>query len=639
MIDHVNKVKQSGQAMAYFYCKRDDETRRNPQRILRSFIRQIASISHHDDMVHEAVQGLRNTLEKDKCADLDIPTCQRILATLIRSYTSTTFILDALDECDDEPCTELMTALQTLMAECSRLKLFISSRPDRDIQRYFGSQPLIKIQATDNQDDIGKYVQEKLSNDRRWEGVSVELREEIQRELLERSNGMFQWAALQMYQLSRLKIKTEESIRERLGHLPEGLTATYDQIWKTIDNLDPYNRRLACRACQWVLCAMRSLNTEELAAAILLDLESDDKDKINPVLKEEDILDLCENLLTTQKWEQGGAKGYTWTFCHLSAREYFEKNICDELQSHRFVAMACLKYLTTIDYDEVYMNMPVQDWPWFLSADTLNWPIAQYIRTFGLRHVATQDKVHVLESDRFMVLLKRFFGSMQSGSHAYQAWAYNSKMSGIWRNQKCSSPVFALCKFGICNLLSEWREDPEIDLNVCDSFGECLLSYAISSRAEPIWRFLLSNNVNLENGYPPPLICAIRCNYPDAFNALIAAGADLDVVSRDGGESALMLAVQLLPTTAPEIPPQLTFVQRLLDEGANPNLETSLGNVLSQAINGKRKDVIEMLLEAGAKPTKILWALFKAVWANDAPLVRLWIRKGAAAKSPRHSAR
>ncbi|KAH6962195.1 hypothetical protein BKA56DRAFT_598467 [Ilyonectria sp. MPI-CAGE-AT-0026] len=618
VIDHVNKVKQSGQAMAYFYCKRDDETRRNPQGILRSFIRQIASISHHDDMIHEAVQGLRNKLEKDKCGDLDIPTCQGILATLIRSYTSTTFILDALDECDDEPCAELMTALQTLMEECSRLKLFISSRPDRDIQRYFGSQPLIKIQATDNQDDIRKYVQEKLSSDRRWEGVSLELQEEIQRELLERSNGMFQWAALQMYQLSRLKIKTEESIRERLGHLPEGLTATYDQIWKTIDDLDPYNRRLASRACQWVLCALQPLDTEELATAILLDPESDEIDKMNPVLEKDDIVDLCENLLTPQK----SGPGYTWTFCHLSAREYFEKRISDELQSQKLVAMACLKHLTTIDYEEVSTNVPVQDWLRFLSEDTLNWPITGYIRASGLHHVATQDKVNFLESDRFMVLLKRFFGSTQSGSHAYQGWASHAK----------TPPVFAMCEFGICNLLSDWREDREIDLNGCDSHGQSLLSCAISFRAEPIWRFLLSNKVNVENGYPRPLHCAIRGNYPEAFDALIAAGADLDVVGRDGSESALMLAVELIPPMARGIPSQLTFVKRLLDEGANPNLETSVGNVLSQAIRERKRGVIEILLEAGAKPPNMLWALFEAVWANDAHLVRLWIRKGATAK-------
>lgn len=598
--------------MAYFYCKRDDKTRRNPLGILRSFIRQIASISHDDDMIHGAVQELRNKLEKDQCRSWDIPTCQGILTTLIRSYTSTTFILDALDECDDEPCAELMTTLQTLMEQCSNLKLFISSRPDRDIQRYFGSQPLIEIQATDNQNDIRKYVQDKLSTNRGWEDVSVELQEEIQRELLERSKGMFQWAALQMSQLSRLKIKTEESIRERLGHLPDGLTATYDQIWKTIDNFDPYNKRLAFRACQWVLCAMEPLGTEELAAAILLDPESDERDKLNPVLKKEDILDLCENLLTPQK----SRFGYTWTFCHLSAREYFEKRISNELQSHRFVAMACLKYLTTINCDEVEIT-------------DRDWPIATYIGRFGLDHAATQDKIHALESDRFMVILKRFFGPMSSGSHAYHAWV---SLLGSGQNNKLPSPVFALCAFGFYNLLSDWSKDPEFDLNVCNGSGQSLLSLAIHSRAEPIWRFLLSKNVNLENGYLRPLHCAIESNDLEPFDALIAAGADVDVVGV-GGRSALMLAVGLVARRPrPTTPLDLTFVKRLLDEGANPNLETVGGNALKYAMLIRGSDLIEMLLEAGAKPPRILCALFEAVRDDNAPLVRLWIRKGGTAK-------
>lgn len=217
-----------------------------------------------------------------------------------------------------------------------------------------------------------------------------------------------------------------------------------------------------------------------------------------------------------------------------------------------------------------------------------------------------------------MVLLKRFFGSVQSKSHAYQSWA--NKLDSP-ANKRLSSPFFALCAFGFYNLLSDWCNDPEFDLNGRNGSGECLLSFAIDSKAEPIWRFLLSKNDKLENGHPPPLFRAIQHNYAGAFDALIAAGAKVNVVD-DGGQSALMLAVRLV-YGRPGTPLELTFVKRLLDKGANPNSESSLGTPLSYVMMLRRSDLVQMLLEAGAKLAGMLYGLFEAVRTNDAPLVRL----------------
>ena len=102
-------------------------------------------------------------------------------------------VVDALDECDVHTRFKLIGALDALVKESpGLLKVFISSRPDRDIKHRFESGPNKEIRATDNRDDIAKHVEDKLATSPGYwqQELSPVLRTEIWEVLVDKSDGM-----------------------------------------------------------------------------------------------------------------------------------------------------------------------------------------------------------------------------------------------------------------------------------------------------------------------------------------------------------------------------------------------------------------------------------------------------------------
>lgn len=126
-----------------------------------------------------------------KGSELGLAACREQLLESVNLYQRTTLVLDALDECDPGSRLELIETLEFLLREATKpLRLFISSRPDRDIRKRFLDKPNIEIQAGHNKTDIRKFVDEEIVKHDGWADMSVSLREDIIKVLLNRSDGM-----------------------------------------------------------------------------------------------------------------------------------------------------------------------------------------------------------------------------------------------------------------------------------------------------------------------------------------------------------------------------------------------------------------------------------------------------------------
>ncbi|KAH8683862.1 hypothetical protein BGZ61DRAFT_58812 [Ilyonectria robusta] len=341
VIDHVSEdinCPGSNKGFAYFYCYRNDKKRRQPQSILSSLVRQFASPVGRRDEIHQGARNLAKKLQ-DECLEMDVQMSKDLLVDLVTSYQSSTIVLDALDECDDETRGQLMDCLTFLMRQSLNIKIFISSRMDYDIERHFRSQPMIMIQATDNKGDIETFIRERLASDAAWKDAKLELREHITITLIHRSKGMFQWVALQVQEILKIKHRDKGAIKKCLDSLPTTLSAAYGQIWKKINEQSAQDRELGRRAIRWVLCAPRPLSTNELATAMMIDYETENLYDIEEKPTAEVIRGVCYNLLVFDKEQR------RWRFCHLSAAEYVESTLMFELQPHYYAAAGCLKYL------------------------------------------------------------------------------------------------------------------------------------------------------------------------------------------------------------------------------------------------------------------------------------------------------
>jgi hypothetical protein len=147
---------------AFFYCSRNtaELTRSNPEAILASIVRQLSNLEPELPLLDPVI-----TLYKQREAQafasgpLRIDESTALIIQLVEHYPLTTIVIDALDECDPEKRDDLLEALETILRESSSLvKIFVSSRDDRDIVYFLQDYPNLEITSNRNSDDIASFV-------------------------------------------------------------------------------------------------------------------------------------------------------------------------------------------------------------------------------------------------------------------------------------------------------------------------------------------------------------------------------------------------------------------------------------------------------------------------------------------------
>ena len=198
VIEEQRAALDKHQGLAFFYCNRNDAERErsNPEDILRSIVRQL-SMSGPQARLSEFVAAKYTERQCKHFADgpLRLDECVNLINKLTEQYTSTTIIIDALDECDVTTRHDLLAALSSITQHGSPTKIFVSSRDDKDITLKLQELPNLYIKASNNAKDIDRYVRFKVEQavaDRRLldGNVSSETVHQISRTLTDKAQGM-----------------------------------------------------------------------------------------------------------------------------------------------------------------------------------------------------------------------------------------------------------------------------------------------------------------------------------------------------------------------------------------------------------------------------------------------------------------
>lgn len=199
---------ENDEGFAFFYCNRNEENRRNAFDILRSYVRQLSTPLHRSGLIHSELKQLYDNSQL-RGSGWTPKLCQDYLIRLLNLYPRAVLILDALDECDSAERTSLLDFLDSIPGKSSKpVRIFISSRPEGDIHQRLVHLSSIEIQASDNGNDIDKFILESIERNGRWNDALRQdelLKNEIIQTLRDKSNGMFQWANLQIKQLLDLR--------------------------------------------------------------------------------------------------------------------------------------------------------------------------------------------------------------------------------------------------------------------------------------------------------------------------------------------------------------------------------------------------------------------------------------------------
>jgi hypothetical protein len=184
--------------LAYFYCNRAEENRREPDSILNTIIQQLAQSDFDENKLPKPIVDIyRDRKNKGQISSrLSFSESQGLLVQLTDIYPQTMICIDALDEVAEDKRICLLKALKDIMAQSKTLvKIFATTRMNPEIVAQFEIFPRIELQPDDNVSDINQFVETRVKStiddgELLCGEVSDELKIEICEVLCKRSKGM-----------------------------------------------------------------------------------------------------------------------------------------------------------------------------------------------------------------------------------------------------------------------------------------------------------------------------------------------------------------------------------------------------------------------------------------------------------------
>ncbi|KAF9878479.1 hypothetical protein CkaCkLH20_03971 [Colletotrichum karsti] len=285
--------------ISHFIWKPGTPLQQSLHGLLCSLLHQVLS-----EDTHLAYQFLRDnpTLQmKREVSDWDIDDSEKLLFQAIRtSPRAHLILLDGLDELSKPHggMSTLFYLLEKLAAE-DRVKVCVSSRPERVFVDRFGSSPMLRMQDF-TFGDIFHYTTDVLGsiNVRSEDGLLRKIAEEISW----KAEGVFIWVYV-VLQNVKAGIEefneTWEDIYDRIIELPPDLMTLYKDMWSRLGGNNKKYIKQAARYFQMARHAgeMNECNITTLSVTEDETLETFTKsDKILPVQK---LIAMCENTFRT----------------------------------------------------------------------------------------------------------------------------------------------------------------------------------------------------------------------------------------------------------------------------------------------------------------------------------------------------
>ncbi|KAM3075671.1 hypothetical protein ACMFMG_007803 [Clarireedia jacksonii] len=610
--------------IAYFYCTRNpaEPERANPDEILSCILKQL-SCSTSDLPIREPLvnsyQIRKKEAEDDGCDPLRLTTaeCVDVILALLKENPGIIFI-DALDECDPLRRHELLEALDIIITRSENLvKVLVSSRDDNDIVCRLENSPNVHISASDNEEDIIRFVhwevERSIRNKRLLTGlVSDDMRSKVTSVLTHGAHGMFRWVSLQIQNLCDVqRIKHEKDVEQELGRLPTTLRESYDVIFTRILNSSKLSKRVAENAMKWLMCAQRPLNADEFLDAVSLEPNGN---RIS--LSRVQLLDMCCNLVV---WDRDSK---IFRFAHLSVREYLEDRIgYSQEDTHLLAAERCL-----IEF--MQGTKPIDDSKAGLRPyATLHWPV-------HAQHLEIDSGISAMKnSTSFFILTETsdppFSKWMSAAISIHRSLERSNPLAAFLADSICEppSPLFVGCVFGLVSILDNLESNKFVDWNQVNWYGYTGLHLGIIHGHESVVHNLLQRQVDtsiLDKDSRTALSLAASMGNKEMIRLLLDSGACID--SQDFyGKNALHYASEH---------GNVAVIQYLIDKGADPEAETRSKEtpIYFAARHGHEQALTIFLNErvkTSIKTTSGHTALFEASERGHEKIVLLLLDNGA----------
>ena len=294
--------------------------------------------------------------------------------------------------------------------------------------------------------------------------------------------GRFRWAALQLQALCDLN--SDAAVRERIGRLPPTLEDLYQEYLVKLENYQAEaDRKYAKHTLAWLLCAHRTLRSDEFLAAVSIAVPSGSH------LTKEQVLGLCHNFVIFDQTLD------TFRFAHLSVREFLEKQAAYASPlTNAWAAEACLLMLTGRADAYLSIHLPSEsEYPF-----DRNNRITSYADVYWAPHC--QAAASERSQGQLMTLLSDFMSSKITPQSPFFLWSMRldylpfdidflmRRRLGDCRSQ--SSPIFTACAFDIPEVVEQGNAGL-VDANLINSAGKSCLHVAVKYGSCGVLRILV----------------------------------------------------------------------------------------------------------------------------------------------------
>ncbi|KAF2686819.1 ankyrin [Lentithecium fluviatile CBS 122367] len=280
-------------AVAFYYCDYKDPKSHPVTTILCTIASQIARQNERSfQLLKDYFSDLHPPHQLKRTPELsELISLIRAMST---KFEDVRIVVDGLDECGDD-VGEISNGLVSLVAEGTNISLALFSRDEADIREALAHPRFAPIEIAAQTRDLDHYVRsdmEQRINNKRLRLKSVELKEEIVKQLVSKAQGMFRWVSCQLDHLCELP--TDKERRSALDKLPVTLHGTYDRLLMRIK--EPTMVSLVQRSLQWLAYASPTLSLTELVEILSVgegDTSIDPEGYPDP----EDVIRSCGSLV------------------------------------------------------------------------------------------------------------------------------------------------------------------------------------------------------------------------------------------------------------------------------------------------------------------------------------------------------
>ncbi|CAI7652513.1 unnamed protein product [Penicillium manginii] len=272
LFNHFEQEGSQGLRLDFFFTARGTELQRTPLGMFRSLLRQIY---YCDSTVRSQLRQIYEQRSKQfggQKWEWPRVVLEKLLADLILESASRQHVIvfiDALDEAGAESAQQLAAYFHRLIDRAGKVALHvcISCRHYPIVK----SARAIEVHMEDhNQHDIAAYIKDAFPETDLGEIPSDDsgMEQLLAKQLIQQSNGSFQWAHL-IIPLAQRKVFEGESLQDIqcwLKEVPDDLDETYTYVLCNV--IETSNREQSFLLFLWVCLAERPLTVTEMRYAL-----------------------------------------------------------------------------------------------------------------------------------------------------------------------------------------------------------------------------------------------------------------------------------------------------------------------------------------------------------------------------------